>query len=574
MVTDVFIIPPCVSVGDTEELIVTPSEEMVQKFSVLTGDRSSLHTSSTFSRRSMFRERVVHGMLPVMFIASLKIFESKNISFSLKKIHSRFLKPVFIDESLKLVSNVTSLDKKNGLIEISFKIQKKDSGEDVTVGFMSVLCRMRESVGNNHVCNKDLEIKDSMVEKNLSESNYKIEDITIGEKEKLIFKLKYNHINELKKIVHDEKYYLKKDKLLKQEINGFDCNNLLAVLLLSTFVGMCRPGKLATFIDFSFNFLSQIKISKKYYLEGIVTFVSDSTQILVQEVNIFDSENSSLLYAQGKVKAKVNDSPIKMPHYNEIRDSGLDFQLKNKVVLVTGASRGIGETVAKLFALHGARVAVNYLSGEEDANSVVSEILEGGGIAESYQGDVTDSSQIDRMVKKIEDDLAPISILVNNAVRNAKPFNFLDVSWAEVQKDIDVILMGAFNCCQAVVPGMIAGGGGKIINISSLYAENPPTGQFKYSLTKSALSGFSRSLAVEMAPHNIFVNMVTPSMVDTDLAAGVPKYLQNAIKSETPMKRLATPLDVARAVIFLASSQASFTTGQKIMVTGGLPPYL
>jgi 3-oxoacyl-[acyl-carrier protein] reductase len=167
-----------------------------------------------------------------------------------------------------------------------------------------------------------------------------------------------------------------------------------------------------------------------------------------------------------------------------------------------------------------------------------------------------------------------VHILVNNAVADAYPIPFMELTWDHLQRDLDVTLKGAFNCCQEVLPLMQRNGGGKIINLSSVFTDTPPPLQTKYVVSKSALTGLTRSLAVEFAPHHIQVNLVQASIVETDLSKHVPKIFLSGMKHDTPMKRHASTSDVAKAVVFLASALSSFTTGQRILVTGGNPPFL
>lgn len=263
-----------------------------------------------------------------------------------------------------------------------------------------------------------------------------------------------------------------------------------------------------------------------------------------------------------------------MPSVKELKEKHLDLQLKGKVVLITGASRGIGETTAKLFALHGAKVIINYFKGKQDAEKIAEEIKSLKFQALALPADVSDRAQVKKMVADAIKHFGSVDILINNAVRDNLPANFMHLTWDDLQKDIDINLKGAFNCCQEVIPEMIKNKAGKIINIITVAADNPPPDQVKYVVSKSALVGLSRSLAVELAPYNIQVNMVSPGMVETDLTQHVPKMFRDKLKHETPMQRNALPEDVAKAVVFLASSLASFTTGQKIMVTGGNAPFL
>jgi 3-oxoacyl-[acyl-carrier protein] reductase len=218
-------------------------------------------------------------------------------------------------------------------------------------------------------------------------------------------------------------------------------------------------------------------------------------------------------------------------------------------------------------------VIVNYHRGAADADRVVSEIADGGGEAFAIAADVTSPEEVTSLVQGGVARYGTIDVLVNNAVRDYRPIPFMQLTWDDVQGDIDVIARGAFLCCQQVIPLMLERGGGKIINISSVAADDPPPHQAKYVMAKSALVGLTRSLSIEFASRNIQVNMVVPNFVETDLVAHVQEGFRKKIAQDTPMGRNASPVDVAQAVVYLASSFSSFTTGQKVMVTGGGAPY-
>ena len=219
-------------------------------------------------------------------------------------------------------------------------------------------------------------------------------------------------------------------------------------------------------------------------------------------------------------------------------------------------------------------MALNYHRGEDDAKRVVAEIEEQGGAAIAVRADVADRAQVGQMIAAVRRTWDRIDVLVNNAVRDALSVPFLELAWEDLQRDIEVVVKGAFNCCQEVVPLMIEQGGGRIINVSTVYTDKPPPGQTKYVVAKSGLIGLTRSLAVELGPHDILVNAVVPSVVETDLSAHIPRMFLEAMKNETPLGRSATAAEVAKTAVYLASSLASFTTGQRIMVTGGNPPLL
>jgi NAD(P)-dependent dehydrogenase (short-subunit alcohol dehydrogenase family) len=327
-------------------------------------------------------------------------------------------------------------------------------------------------------------------------------------------------------------------------------------------------------MDFQITFFRPIQLRKRYTLTGRVEFKSQPTSTLAESIEIRDSINNVDVYASGKINTKVNRPPIPMPGINFIKESAMDLGLKDKVALITGGSRGIGETTAKLFSLYGCRVAVNYSKGKNDADRVVSEIDHNGGEAIAVQADVSDKDQVKRMVSVIRESYGNINILINNAVKDFYPKAFMELTWKDFQGEIDVTIKGAFNCCQEILPSMMESKEGKIINVVTVATDNPPPNQAKYVASKSALVGLTRSLAIEFAPYGIQVNMVSPSIVETDLTKHIPKMFLDGMKHDTPMKRNAEAIDVAKAIIFLASNLSPFTTGQKIMVTGGAAPFL
>ena len=354
----------------------------------------------------------------------------------------------------------------------------------------------------------------------------------------------------------------------------WDVSNLLASLLHSTFAGMFMPGKFASIMNVDIAFDENIKLGKRYSLKGEAS--SKSSMGTISEKIVIERKGAkrSPKVSEGKMNVKINKPFVAIPSVEELKNNAKDLQLKDKVVLITGASRGIGATTAKLFSIYGAKVVVTYLNGRKDAEGIVREIVDAGGAALARQADISNPAQVSQMVRTICNQFSSVDILVNNAVRNFIAMDFMELSWDEVQRDIDVTVRGAFHCCQAIAAVMMKNGGGKIINISTNAAENPPAGQFKYVVAKNALIGLTRSLAVEFASRNIQVNMVVPSMVETDLTSGVSEMVLKGVIQSTPMKRLATPEDVAKAILYLASSMSDFTTGQKVMVTGGNAPFL
>lgn len=551
-----------------QKVKMTISQAMVQTFAELSGDYSSLHMNPDFGRKSMYRQNVVHGMLPVLFISALKYPLSKGREGVFSQINANFLKPVFVNDKLQLEVTGDSTDKNKACQAYDFTINQEHSKTVVTRGrfVISYVDSVKQQPQKSSKVKKVQLLTVPLVEQEFS-----LENIDKGTQNSFKFQIEDASIKLLYQILREG---LNKNSRSEIQVKPLcNVNNLLAVSLASTFVGMCIPGRNATFMDFKIDFHDRLHLSRQYTFTGKVDFKSNSTSILKESMVIYDGKTDQTM-GKGNISVKVNEPPIQMPSINSLKNENMDLQLKNKVVLITGASRGLGETTAKLFALHGAKVILNYLSGKKDAERIVQEIKTFGAQAIAVKANVADQLQVKKMVKEAVKAFGSIDVLVNNAIRDAYPISFNELAWEDIQKDIDVTIKGAFNCCQAVLPLMVENQGGKIINMATIYTEYPPAGQTKYVLTKSAIVGLTRSLAVEYAAKNIQVNMVVPSIVETDLSKGVPKAYLEAMKSATPMKRLAQAADVARAIIYLSSAMSNFTTGQKIMVTGGSAPFL
>ncbi|WP_456074363.1 SDR family oxidoreductase [Diaphorobacter caeni] len=252
------------------------------------------------------------------------------------------------------------------------------------------------------------------------------------------------------------------------------------------------------------------------------------------------------------------------------------MNLRGKVVLVTGASRGIGAAIAKAFAREGALVAINYLSNDAAAAQTVAECVAAGGDAWSVRADVGSSDAVREMVDSIVLEAGGIDVVVNNAF---KPYafdperrrRFDDVTLGDYRSQFDGAVGGAFNVCQAVLPQMRKRARGSIVNVVTNLVENPVVPYHDYTTAKAALIAFSRNLASELGPAGIRVNCVAPGLVyPTQGSENTKESFRESLMAATPLRRLARPEDVAGPVLFLASDLGGFMTGQTLTVDGGL----
>ncbi len=362
--------------------------------------------------------------------------------------------------------------------------------------------------------------------------------------------------------LHIDEEFAARTEFRERVAHGF-----LHASILSQLVGMKLPGRGALYLSQTLDFCRPVFIGDTVEARGTVETVDPETRILTLRTEIRNQRGERILdgRAQVKVLRLQQDKPARAGRGMLTMQQLLD----GKVALVTGASRGIGRAIASLLASHGAHVWINYFKSRQAAEELLADIEQMGGRASLINADVENDEDVIRMIEAVSAHHR-LDILVNNAGGPIAAAPFERQNWQNMAAAYEAIVGTAFRVTQAALPLMERDGSGRIINVlSSAALGRTAHNWLPYVAAKSALFGFSKNLAQELGPRGIRVNMVSPSLVDTDLVAGVPDKIRDMMVARTPLRRLATAEDVAGAVLLLASPYADFITGDNLLVTGG-----
>jgi 3-oxoacyl-[acyl-carrier protein] reductase len=245
------------------------------------------------------------------------------------------------------------------------------------------------------------------------------------------------------------------------------------------------------------------------------------------------------------------------------------FSLSDKVAIVTGGSRGIGRAICVALARAGAKVVVNYSGNEEAAAETLRLVREAGSDGELARFDVSDADAVDQAISDIAKRHGRLDILVNNA-GIALDQILLRIKPEELERTFQVNVGGTLWCCKSAMRVMMRKRQGRIINLSSVVGEAGNPGQAVYASSKAAILGLTKTLAREYASRGVTVNAVAPGFIETDMTAGLPEPVKQGAIAQTPLGRIGSSEDVAAAVLYLASDEAGYVTGQVIRVNGGM----
>ena len=390
----------------------------------------------------------------------------------------------------------------------------------------------------------------------------RFESINVGDEAELLHTISASDLDLFVQLtgdnnpLHVDDSYAATTSFKKTVVHG-----MLTASFISTIIGTKLPGKGSLWYEQQLRFLAPVRVGEDIRVLAKVRHKSIALRILTISIVVFGRQGKEVI--EGEVKVKVLKPEVREKTDKDEKNMG--------VVIVTGASRGIGAAIAKELALTGYTVLVNYSKSAAPAEEVVRDIRGSQGQAIAFQADVSNDAEVREMVAFTLKEFGSITGIVNNASPKIENVNFQKLRWNDIQIHLDVQIKGSFNLCQAVLPHFIENKNGVIVNIASTVADNiPPVELLPYSMAKAALISFSRSLAVEYGPKMIRVNCVSPGMTQTDLIADIPEKAKMVVKMQTPLRRLASAEDIAGVVGFLFSEKALHITGENIRVCGGL----
>lgn len=409
------------------------------------------------------------------------------------------------------------------------------------------------------------------------------DSIEVGDAAEITHKITQNDVNLFASLtgdynpLHVSAGYAKSTLFQKPVVHG-----MLSASFISTLIGTRLPGEGALWSSQMLEFLRPAFVGDTLVVRSTVVQKSNATRSLVLDTKVSNQHNQILvsgrslvktLDSEGFVEKKESSSDIESQR-TELKQS----QLKNlihkpnkRIVLVTGGGRGIGEAIVLRLAKKGYKVVVNYNSDSAGASELIERICSMGYVAVDGKADVSNIKDLEGLKIRIQKSIGEITDVVHCASPIPIPTAFEFLSWEDFQVQIDVQLKGAFNCTKVFLPHMLEEKKGTFTYVSSIFAEGvPPSMQAHYVSTKAALSALGRSIAVEYGNRGIRSNIVAPGMTQTDMISGIPEKTKLLAKMNTPLRKIATPEDIACTVEFLVSDESGHITGETIRVCGGI----
>jgi len=337
-------------------------------------------------------------------------------------------------------------------------------------------------------------------------------------------------------------------------------HGMLSASFISTLIGMHLPGPGALWTSQTLNFRAPAFVGDAVTVRGEVRQKVVAARLLLIDITVTTAAGTVIV--DGQATVKVIDT---------VRRTDMEQGTGKRTIVVTGGAGGIGGAICRALGAQGHDVVVNYRSNGDAAANVAAEVAAAGGRAITVAGDVSDPGAASELFGRARADFGRVDGFVHAAGPGNAPMTFEALAWSDVREQVEVHIGGAFNCAKAALPFMLEAGGGSIVVIGSIYADGvPPAQQLRYAVAKAGLAAFARSLAVELGPKRIRVNVVSPGMTMTRMIEALPEKAKMLAKAQTPLRQLADPRDVAQAVAFLLGPSAGHITGETLRVCGGI----
>lgn len=389
----------------------------------------------------------------------------------------------------------------------------------------------------------------------------KYEEINLGTKAELTHKITHDDIEKFVALTGDDnKLHVDDNFASKTSFKKPVAHGMLGASFISTVIGTQLPGDGALWFSQTLEFLLPVRVGDEIKVEAEVIKKSDRDKLIDLSINIYNQNRQ--VVTRGVSKVKIVEQKIPEP-------KTVQTQVRTKCALILGATGGIGKAVALKLAKNGIDIIIHYNSNKSCALELKKEIEELGRKAQIFNSNIYDNSEVSEVISNSYRKFENIDIFVNCASSSIPPIKPLDLLWGDFESQIDINIKVTHSFIGHLLPKMMENKYGKIITIGSIFTDKPNNNLVHYITAKAALEGYTKSMALELAPYGININMVSPSIIDTNLTSDIPEKIKLITASQTPLRRLATTEDVANAVVFLASDNSSFMSGEIIRVNGG-----
>lgn len=389
----------------------------------------------------------------------------------------------------------------------------------------------------------------------------KYEDIQIGTKESLTHKITQDDVEKFVDLTGDDnRLHIDKDYAAKTSFKKPVVHGMIGASFISTIIGTKLPGDGALWFSQTLEFLLPARVGDTISVYAEVIKKNDRERIV--ELNVEIHNQNRQVITRGVSKVKVVEQEIK-------ENSVVSEIPEHKKALILGATGGLGSATCIQLAKDGFDLILHYNNNDEKAISLLNEVKSYNREAFICKADMNINQDVEDLVDFSIRKFGNVDVFVNCAATPIPPIKITDLLWSDFTDHIELNLRVNLQVIKKILPQMVTNRYGKIVTLGTVYTDKPNLNLIHYITAKAALEGFTKSLALELAPKGINVNMVSPSVISTDLTADIPEKVKLMTIAQTPLRRLALSEDVAGAISFLVGEQSSFLAGENIRLNGG-----